>query len=465
VGGDIMGARLLKYPVSPKTPDQPFVLMDHTPELWYVTQGGWLSGQQAPTHHTEYQPHETTYELKEGEDTLEARLIWTSESGLSITKVYTFQRGSYLIDLHYEIKNTGSAAWSGRLYGQIQRGPIHRKSGFTEPYTFTGAVISSPEERYEKLDFEDMSEQPLDRSIKGGWVAMIQHYFISALIPESGAEYRYYSKALNTPERYMIGLYGPELQVPPGGEARDGFKFYVGPKVQKVIEKVAPGLELTTDYGIFWFVAKPLFKLIEWLKQLTGNWGWAIIFVTILVKAAFYRLSAASYKTSAKLKVLKPRMDALKEMYQDDKARMQQAIMDLYKREKVNPMGGCLPVLIQIPVFVALYWVLVESVEMRQAHFIWWLKDLSAPDPYFVLPFLNGVIMFLQQKMSPTGLDPVQEKVMQIMPIMFGVLFAFFASGLVLYWLVNNLLSIAQQWMITRQYGHLAQPAKVVEKA
>jgi YidC/Oxa1 family membrane protein insertase len=469
MGGDIVGARLLNYPVSINTPQQPFALMDHTANLWYVTQGGWLSGQEAPTHHSEYQVEKTSYALTDGENSLEVRLTWTSATGLSIAKIYAFQRGSYVIDLRYEVENGSTASWSGRVYEQLQRGPAKRQNGgllTSGPMTFTGAVISSPDERYEKLDFDDMGDQPLDRNIKNGWAAMLQHYFISALIPDSAAEYHYYSKALDTPERYMIGLYGPDMNVQPGGKSSASLKLFVGPKVQRLLEKVAPGLELTTDFGLFWFIAKPLFKVIAWLKDLTGNWGWAIILVTILVKGAFYQLSAASYKSMAKMRLIQPRMNAIREMYEDDKERMQKATMELYKKEKINPLGGCLPILIQIPVFIALYWVLVESVEMRQANFIGWIKDLSAPDPYFVLPFLNGVTMFLQQKMSPSPvIDPVQQRVFQIMPVVFSVMFAFFASGLVLYWTVNNLLSIAQQWSISRRFGHLNEPAKPVEKA
>jgi YidC/Oxa1 family membrane protein insertase len=468
MGGDIVGARLLDYPVSIKTPEQPFALMDHAADLWYVAQGGWLSSQDAPNHHSEYQVEKTSYALADGENSLEVRLTWTSAAGLSIAKVYTFQRGSYVVDLHYEVGNGSSELWSGRLYEQLQRSPAQRKNGnflTSGPMTFTGGVISSPEERYEKLDFDDMRDQSLDRNIKNGWVAMLQHYFISALIPDSAGDYHYYSKALDTPERYMVGLYGPELKIQPGEKSSAAIKLYIGPKVQRILEKVAPGLELTTDFGLFWFIAKPVFKIIAWLKDLTGNWGWAIILVTILVKGAFYQLSASSYKSMAKMRLIQPRMAAIREMYEDDKERQQKAMMELYKKEKINPLGGCLPILIQIPVFIALYWVLVESVEMRQANFIGWIKDLSAPDPYFVLPFLNGVTMFLQQKMSPAVMDPVQQRMFQFMPVVFSVMFAFFASGLVLYWTVNNLLSIAQQWSISRRFGHLNEPAKPVEKA
>lgn len=454
VGGDIQTVRLLKYPVSLDKKDEPFTLLDDSKSLVFITQGGLLSDTEAPDHHSVYKTERPSYELAVGEDTLQVKLNWESKQGLTVTKVYTFRRGSYLIDLDYEIQNNSPERWSGRVYEQLQRGYTSGGGGFARAYI--GAAISSPEKRYEKIKFDNMAEEPLDRNITDGWAAMLQHYFVAAIIPSPHVEYHYYSKALPD-NRYIIGLYGPDLQIGQGKQANVQLELYAGPKLQQVLARIAPGLELTVDYGVLWFIAKPLYWLLEKLHALTMNWGWAIIFTTLLVKLAFFHLSATSYRSMAKLKKLQPRMEAIRERYGDDRARASQAVMELYRQEKVNPMGGCLPILVQIPVFIALYWVLLESVELRQASFMFWLKDLSAPDPYFVLPLLMGITMFAQQKLSPAPADPIQQKVMQYLPWVFTASFALFPSGLVLYWVVSNLLSIAQQWVITRRYGEKAQ--------
>jgi YidC/Oxa1 family membrane protein insertase len=315
--------------------------------------------------------------------------------------------------------------------------------------TYIGAAISSPEKRYEKLPFDEMGSTPLDRTITGGWAAMLQHYFVAALVPPANEPFQYYTKALDQ-HRYIVGMYGPQQQVEPGQSISLTSTIYAGPKDQDRLEQLAPGLDLTVDYGSLWFLSKPLFWWMQKLHAWTGNWGWAIILLTLTVKAALYRLAAASYRSMAHMKQVQPRLVALRERYANDKQRLNQAMMELYKQEKINPLGGCLPVLVQIPVFLALYWVLLESVELRQAPFIGWIKDLSTYDPYFVLPVLMGISMFVQQRMNPAPPDPVQAKVMQILPVVFTVFFIFFPAGLVLYWLVNNVLSIAQQWLITR---------------
>jgi len=448
--------KLPTYPVAADRPNEPFVLLQNTPERYFVAQGGFRSNQPAPDHHALYEAEASEYALREGEDQLEVTLRWRSPEGLQVSKVFTFRRGTFLVHLRYEIKNEGTEAWSGRMYAQLQRNTATEGGGMI--YTYTGVAVSSPEKRYEKIEYDDLVELPLDRDIAGGWAAILQHYFLGALIPDPKTPYHYYSLVPKDSDRYVVGMLGPEVQVPSGGEAVTGIDLYVRPKLQHVLEGLAPGLELTVDYGFLWFFGQPIFWLLEKLHGLTGNWGWAIVLVTVLVKLLFYQLSAMSYRSMAKMKKLTPRMTALRERFGDDKMAMNQALMEMYKEEKVNPFGGCLPILVQIPVFIALYWVLLESVELRQASWFW-IKDLSTPDPYFVLPLLMGVTMVIQYKLNPTPTDPIQQRIMQTLPVVFCVFFAFFPSGLVLYWLANNILSIAQQWMINRQYGDSPAPA------
>lgn len=450
-------AKLLTYPVAADSPNQPFVLLENTRGRYFAAQGGFRSNQRAPDHHTLYEAEASEYALREGEDQLEVTLRWRSPEGLEVSKVFTFRRGTFLVHLRYEIKNEGTEPWSGRMYSQLQRNTATESGGMI--YTYTGVAVSSPEKRYEKIEYDDMVEVPIDRDIAGGWAAILQHYFLAALIPDAKTLYHYYSLVPKDSDRYVVGMLGPEVQVPSGGDAVTGIDLYVGPKLQHVLEGLAPGLELTVDYGFLWFFGQPIFWLLEKLHRLTGNWGWAIVLVTVVVKLLFYQLSAMSYRSMAKMKKLTPRMTALRERYGDDKMAMNQALMEMYKEEKVNPFGGCLPILVQIPVFIALYWVLLESVELRQASFGFWIKDLSTPDPYFVLPLLMGVTMVIQYKLNPTPTDPIQQRIMQTLPVVFTVFFAFFPSGLVLYWLANNVLSIAQQWMINRQYGDSPAPA------
>ncbi|MEE8263077.1 MAG: membrane protein insertase YidC [Gammaproteobacteria bacterium] len=457
-GGDIRTAKLLKYPVSVKQPDEPFLLLNDTPPMIFLVQGGFRTRDPAPTHHAVYQVAETEYRLEEGSDEIRIPLTWHSENGLSVTKVYTFQRGSYLIDMSYEVDNRTQKPWRGHLYGQLQRNESDNGNRSRFIYTYTGAAISSPDNRYEKIKFKAMEEQNLSRNIKDGWIAMLQHYFVAALIPDPGREYHYYTLALGD-GRYVAGLYGPDQAIAPNGRGTFQLRVYVGPKIQKTLAAIAPDLDLTVDYGWLWFIGQLLYWLLEKLFAITGNWGWAIVLVTIVIKALFFPLSAASYRSMANMRRVQPRMMAVRERFGNDRARMNQAMMELYKEEKINPLGGCLPIVVQIPVFIALYWVLLESVELRQADFMLWIHDLSTRDPYFVLPLLMGVSMFLQQKLNPAPIDPVQAKVMQLMPVIFTFFFAFFPAGLVLYWLVNNILSIAQQWLITRRIVQVGQHA------
>lgn len=452
-GGDIRRIDLVAYPLKVETPTQSFRLLnDELPNL-FVAQSGLLPADNAPTHQTVYQSEQTHYRLTDQADSLEVKLYWQNDKGLKVTKIYTFHRHSYIIDLKYLVTNASTQPWQGQVYGQFQRSETDLgQSRFVS--TYTGGAISSPSKRYEKITFKHIREDSLMKENRpgwaNGWIAMIQHYFVGAWVPEPEQVYNYYTKALDG-SRYVLGLYGPPQTVAPGTQHSFSLKFYAGPKSQHVLSALSPGLDLTVDYGWLWFIAQPLFWLLEAIHGLVKNWGWSIIILTIIIKLAFFHLSATSYKSMANMRRLHPRLVSLKERYGEDKARLNQAMMELYKKEKINPLGGCLPILIQIPVFISLYWVLLESVELRQASFIWWWQDLSTPDPYFVLPLVMGVTMLIQHHLNPAPIDPVQQKVMMILPIVFTVFFAFFPSGLVLYWLVNNVLSITQQWVITKK--------------
>ncbi len=448
LGGTIQHLELLNYPVSKKQQDDKVVLLDHDGDNFYIVQGGLLSKQDGANHKTLFSASDNNYVLG-SEDSLAVPLVWESENGLKVIKTYTFYKGQYVADINYEVLNTTTSDWTGSAYGQINRTePVEKGSRFI--YTYTGAVISSPEKRYEKIDFDDIKEDRLSVDITNGWVAMLQHYFITALIPAS-TEDKFHYYTLNPDNRsYVIGAISPAKTISIGNSDNLKHRVYFGPKLQKRMEQVAEGLNLTVDFGIFWFLAKPLYWVLDYIHGFTKNWGWAIILVTLFLKICFYKLSAAGYRSMANMRKVQPRLLSIRDRYKDDRAKLNQAMMDIYKEEKINPLGGCFPILIQIPVFISLYWVLLESVELRQADFILWIHDLSIPDPYFVLPLLMGITMFIQQKLNPAPMDPVQAKVMSVLPIVFTVFFAFFPSGLVLYWVVNNTLSIAQQWMITR---------------
>jgi len=448
-GAGIVKAELVNYPVSIKEPDRPFVLMDNSENLRFIAQGGLLSVAGAPTHMSEFRADQEEYSLLADQTTMEVPFQWSSGDGIVVRKVYEFRRGDYQIGIRYEIINDSANNWTGQSYTQIKRNNPGRSSMFGT-YTYTGAVISSPESRYEKISFDDIEEQELQQDIVDGWAAMIQHYFVTALIPANkSASYRYYTN-VQADGNFAIGVLAPSVTVAPGETKTVQELMYIGPKIHKLLEKTATGLELTVDYGVLWFIAKPLFWCLSRLHELTRNWGWSIILVTLVLKLLFYPLSATSYRSMANMRKVQPRIMSIRDRYQNDKARLNQAMMQIYKEEKINPFGGCLPILVQIPVFLALYWVLLETVEMRQSGFIFWLADLSSPDPYYVLPLLMGITMFIQQKLSPAPPDPVQAKVMSVLPVVFTVFFAFFQSGLVLYWVVNNTLSILQQWLITR---------------
>jgi len=351
---------------------------------------------------------QTHYELIGGEDELKVRLHWSSEDGIKVIKTYIFHRDSYTVDLDVEVQNNSQQAWKGRAYQQLQRTEMARESWLL--YTYTGGVVSSSWDPYEKVEFSDMATWKAEQSYnKGGWIAMLQHYFLSAWIPPADTANHFYTKAL-TDGRYLLGQSGEERSIMPGNNTYFTSLFYAGPKEQHRLEEIEPNLRLTVDYGVLDILAKPVFWVMEKIYSVVGNWGLAIIFVTLIIKLIFFPLSAASYKSMANMRRLSPKLKALKERYGDDRQKMSKAMMEIYKKEKINPLGGCLPILVQIPVFIALYWVLLESVEMRQAPFALWITDLSAKDPFYVLPLLMGISMWIQQKLNPPPLDPMQQK-------------------------------------------------------
>jgi YidC/Oxa1 family membrane protein insertase len=461
-GGTFVHGALNAYLVSPKNVDDKVDLFSDDAASFYVAQSGLVAtaGGAAPDHRALYTAEQTEYVLGEGQQELVVPLTWRDPSGITVTKRFVFKSGDYTIGVQHDIANASSASWSGSIYRQLQRtSPIvNRKFSFTNPeqYSFVGAAWYSPEERFEKLKFEDFAEEPLDRPIVGGWSAMLQHYFFSAWIPPEAEANTYTTAIVNEGgvPRYLVRQVATPVSVATGSQVTLESRLYVGPKLQKALPKIAPGLGSVIDYGKVTFLSEPLFWLLSWLHELLGNWGFAIIAVTVLIKAAFFKLSEAQYRSMAKMRKLQPRLAALKERYGDDRQKMNQAMMELYQKEKINPFGGCLPILVQIPVFIALYWVLIESVELRHAPFVLWIQNLSDRDPYFILPVLNAAAMFATQKLTPTpGMDPTQAKVMQLMPLIFGVMFAFFPAGLVLYWTVNGLLGLAQQWIIMKRVG------------
>ena len=449
-GGDIRRADLRDYPVSIDEPNNPFKLMSTDPANLFIAQSGLLSKSKAPDHHAIYSADANQFSMADGSDTLEVVLHWQSGDGIQVDKTFTFTRGSHLINVEHRVYNNSGAEWSGRVYRQFQRTEPDDAGGFRLIYTYTGGVVSNENEKYEKIDFSDMRSKDLKIDSANGWAAMIQHYFLAAWVPDAEQINHYFSKALDD-GRFTLGLIAPTMNVAAGAQGVMTDRLYIGPKEQHVLEAIAPGLELTVDYGIFAIFSQPLFWLLEKIHNLVGNWGWTIIIITIVIKLVFFPLSAASYRSMANMRKLQPRIEKIRERAGNDKQKMSQDMMALYKTEKINPLGGCLPMLIQIPIFIALYWVLIESVELRQAPFILWIKDLAIKDPYYVLPVLMGITMWFQQRLNPKPPDPIQAKILGALPYVFTLFFAFFPSGLVLYWVSNSVLSIAQQWHITRK--------------
>lgn len=452
-GGDIRDLKLLKYAAT-KDKSKPFHLMGDSGQRLYIAQNGVAlqpnSEQSAPTHNSVYATQRSFYEM--AGDSLVVPMIW-EENGIKVTKTYTFTKGQYLIKLDLKVENASDKVWAGSLYSQLKRNtydPDHNSL----MYTYTGPVLYDgfAESKYNKHSFDDLNTQPVNsQQTTGGWGAMIQHYFLSAVIPDQKALNTFYAKSAGNNE-YTVGVVEPLVTINAGETKTLSSQLYIGPIIQDKLGDIAPGLELTVDYGVLTLIAEPIFWVLEKIHGMVGNWGWSIIILTILIKLLFYKLSEASYRSMAKLKKFQPKLQQLKENYGDDKVIFQQKMMKLYKEEKINPLGGCLPILVQMPVFIALYWVLLYSAEMRQAPWILWINDLSAKDPYFILPVLMGVSMWVQQRLNPSVMmDEMQQKVMKALPFIFTVFFMFFPAGLVLYWVVNNIISVAQQWYITRK--------------
>ncbi|MFP4278851.1 MAG: membrane protein insertase YidC [Halochromatium sp.] len=452
-GGTIQSLHLLDYKQEADDPTRPFQLLKPTTPNLFIVQSGLLGGPNGtlPTHDAVFTPANTRYTLAEDENQLLVELSWENDAGLRVIKRYRFERGRYLIQASQEVINQSEAPISVRDYQQLKRTELYDPNKSSFIHTYTGGVYYGPEVKYKKESFDDIGKRPLDVTITDGWVAMIQHYFMAAWIPPSGVEQHFYTKAVDNGSQYIIGAYSPAFSIPAGASHSFESELFAGPKLQDRLAEIAPGLDLAVDYGWLTILAQPIFWLLNAIHSLVGNWGWAIIILTILIKAAFYKLSETSYKSMANMRKMTPRIQALKDRYGDDKEKLNQAFMELYKKEKVNPLGGCLPILVQIPVFIALYWVLLESVELRHAPFILWLDNLTEPDPFYILPLIMGLSMFVQQKLNPPPPDPMQAKIFMALPFVFTVFFAFFPSGLVLYWTVNNLLSITQQWYITRK--------------
>lgn len=456
-GGDIRRLELLKHKADNKADGNYVLMTDAANPLLYVAQTG-LKGAGLPTHHTVFSASQTSYQLSKGEDKLTVKLTAPVENDISVAKVFTFHRDDYAIDVNYEITNNGQSAISPAVYYQI----IHDKDsnqGTMMMPTFTGGAYYTKDKNFQKLSFDDMESEPLSLSTPDGWVGFIQHYFASAWVPKAGLQRKFYSAKLSD-DYYSIGSISQLPQIAPGATEVVTAQFFAGPQELAVLKSVTPGLEYTVDYGMLTIIAKPLLWLLTKIHALVHNWGVAIILLTVLIKALFFKLSASSYRSMAKMKEVAPRMQALKEKFGDDRQKMQQAMMEMYQKEKINPLGGCLPMLVQIPVFISLYWVLLGSVELRHAPFFGWIQDLSAQDPYYILPLLMGATMIFQSTLSPAPPDPVQAKVMKIMPVIFSIFFFFFPAGLVLYWLVNNILSIWQQWFVNKKIAEEAGAKK-----
>tara|TARA_R110001599_G_scaffold353459_1_gene592595 strand:+ start:307576 stop:309267 length:1692 start_codon:yes stop_codon:yes gene_type:complete len=453
-GGDIIELDLPKYLAKIDQPE-PYVLLEQNSTRTYIAQSGLIGANGIDKDgRPAYSTDSSIYTLQEGQDQLIVKLQWQNAAGLKVTKRYTLRRGDYLINIDFLVENGGDSRWQANLFGQLKRdnspAPSSGSSGGMGLKPFLGAATTQPDDHFTKFTFEDMAEEPFKATLPGGWIAMIQHYFLSAWIPDPAQNHTYTTRVTSSGFN-IAGFTSPALVLDPGQQGEVGAAFYAGPKDQYRLKEISPYLELSVDYGWLWWIAQPLFWLLTKIHGLVGNWGVAIILLTVLIKAAFFKLSATSYRSMANMRRVQPKMQDIREQFADDKQKQSQAMMELYKKEKINPMGGCLPILVQMPVFIALYWTLMESVELRQAPFMLWIQDLSVMDPYFVLPLMMGASMFFMQMLNPPPPDPMQAKIMKWMPIMFTFFFLWFPAGLVLYWVVNNLLSMAQQYVITRQ--------------
>ena len=450
-GGDVIEAKLPQH-LAVLSETEPYVLLEQSAVRTYVAQSG-LIGKDGPDANPDgrplYSSDSNSYEMGDA-DQLSVDLTHET-NGVKITKRFTFVRDSNAVKVDHLIDNTSADTFETVLFGQLKRDRSADPSQQTDMgmQSYLGAVFSTAENNYQKVSFDDMDDKRLNASTADGWVAMSQHYFLSAWIPNPGQTYTYQTRVLNG--NYIAGYLSPAVAVAPGQQTTLSATLYAGPKDVEQLETLATDLDLTIDYGILWFIASPLYMLLKWIYGIVGNWGLAIIGVTLLIKLALFQLNAKAFKSMAKMRKFGPEMARLKETYGDDRQRMSQEMMKLYSKEKINPLGGCLPIVAQMPIFIALYWVLLESVELRHAPFYGYITDLSQMDPYFILPILMGATMFIQQLLNPTPPDPMQARIMKVLPIVFTFFFLWFPSGLVLYWLVNNVLSIAQQWIINRQ--------------
>lgn len=464
-GGTLVHASLPGYPIVKGQPDPVVLFNRDSPATSYVLQTGLAAnraGERTPTHVETFTSAATKYVLASGQDELRVPFTWTDGAGVTVTKTFVFHRSSFAIGLEYAVDNQSTTPWSVSSYAQIVRtdAPVERSMFKVESYAFRGPAVWAPDKApsdgkatadniYRRLKIEKASEISFPSPVKNGWLAGMQHHFASAFIPAHDALYTYSLKV--TDRTYVLAAVGPPSEVAPNAKATLKEELFVGPKLQKQLIALHPELYRVADYGVLFFLSRPLFLLLEFLHNLVHNWGLAIIFATFLLKLAFYPLSEKAGRSMARMRALAPRMKALQEEYKDDRTKLGQATMELYKAEKVNPVAGCLPMLIQMPVFLAFYWALLESTEMRQAPFFGWINDLSSRDPFFILPALNGLAMWFQQKLNPPPPDPMQAKLFQFMPVVFSVMFAFFPAGLVLYWVTNTGLSILQQWNINRK--------------
>ncbi|AZY50733.1 membrane protein insertase YidC [Bordetella avium] len=447
-GAQIIRAELLKYPATAGS-DQPMVLLDRSAGLTYTAQTGVIgAGQNFPTHLTPFAV--TTNERELTGDKLVVRFEAES-GGLRVIKTFTLDRGSYDVHVRHDVTNVGTAAQHPSVYLQLERDGNDPAGTSSFYHTFTGVAVYSEQDKFQKVTFSDIAKNKASyiKQADNGWIGIVQHYFATAWVPKEGTP-RTNDLLQLQPNLFAARAIEALGEVAPGATVSSDAQLWVGPQDQQAMAAVAPGLELVVDYGWLTIIAKPLFTLMTWLHSLLGNWGWTIVALTVIIKAVFYPLASASYRSMARMKQVAPRLQALKEKYGDDRQKLNQAMMEMYRTEKINPLGGCLPMVVQIPVFIALYWVLLASVEMRGAPWILWIHDLSVRDPYFILPAVMMATMFLQIKLNPTPPDPVQAKVMMVMPLVFGGMMFFFPAGLVLYWCVNNTLSILQQWSITR---------------
>lgn len=454
IGGNIVSARLPKYPAEQNKPNIPIQIFNQTPEQIYVSQSG-LTNVKGPIIFT---AEKEEFVMAPGQKNLTVVLKGKSENGLLVTKTYTFSENTYAIELKTTVKNESSSTWSGSIFNQITRKNLPVETSF-HSRSYDNTAYYTPNKPYSQLSYKEMLGSDLNITVAGGWVAAQQKYFLSAWVPSQDQSYRYYSHVIgkdgstNADNKiFVVGYLHPTITLTSGAETTSISKLYVGPEIAKNLKALAPGLDATIDYGWLYPISKIIFAMMSFIYKMVGNWGWSIVLTTLAIKIIFYWFSAKAYKSMAKMRLAQPKIDAIKERFPDDKAAQSKAMMEFYRKEKINPVGGCLPMLIQIPVFIALYYVLIESVELRQAPWILWIHDLSVRDPYFVLPILVGLSMVLQTWISPKNPDPMQAKLMYLMPVIFTVVFWSFPAGLLLYWFTNTVLSVGQQWFVMKTY-------------